>query len=679
MTKNAAMHVPNGVRIELQCELGYKVRSANINVCHNGTWKPRLLECEDIDECEDNSHDCDEDMTNNYCVNTLGGYKCVCISGYVANNGRCVPSVPGQEEDRCFESVTGMMRRRCDIDGKWLQPDTTACKSLVIMEVLNATVGDFIDTGAPFGGDILMTASILTDIVDMNPLAFTAQEGLKRLYIEGFLELTSKVLDDEMETMWKAIHNVHGIHKGVLRVFKAMDTFSKSVHALIRQTGYTINESTKNIDMTSEFIGGSSTKKRSVHEDIINNTCIELSQYFTKKNETDRLVCIRFIYQNPGDMLLPPIQIGKRSNKRQWVTSVTATRKIEMVNSKVVSVRLFGDDGSEIRRLDESLTFKYVHQKVGYDSKCVSMVYDDNTGIWSTDGCWVDRIMHEDITVCKCQHLGNLAVITAIGKPSVHGCKILSIFWYMALLTNATWILNLAVQELLRMRNYILRSKLARIIFLTTGWPAPIIIIVFCVELAENNGLDVSSESRCIESIAGKYLQALASISLVLYLVSGIITCKLVCGYEHAMMKYEVEEFFQIREEIQSLFLLKLALMSNWAIHIIAITTNNLIVEYMFALAIMFEGSVVFLALCATNVELLVAVRIRLCGGELYNNALEEVQHVDQIRADIRRRITQFSSAKTLEIKKRKQQHALERKHRADAINKIFTLATAKE
>ena len=40
----------------------------------------------DIDECISGDHDCN---SNNYCVNKVGGYKCVCDNGYVLNGTNC--------------------------------------------------------------------------------------------------------------------------------------------------------------------------------------------------------------------------------------------------------------------------------------------------------------------------------------------------------------------------------------------------------------------------------------------------------------------------------------------------------------------------------------------------------------------------------------------------------------
>ena len=46
----------------------------------------KLLFHIDIDECISGDHDCN---SNNYCVNKVGGYKCVCDNGYVLNGTNC--------------------------------------------------------------------------------------------------------------------------------------------------------------------------------------------------------------------------------------------------------------------------------------------------------------------------------------------------------------------------------------------------------------------------------------------------------------------------------------------------------------------------------------------------------------------------------------------------------------
>lgn len=45
-------------------------------------------ECEDINECHENRHNCDI-SSGAFCQNLIGGYVCVCSLGYEGRNGIC--------------------------------------------------------------------------------------------------------------------------------------------------------------------------------------------------------------------------------------------------------------------------------------------------------------------------------------------------------------------------------------------------------------------------------------------------------------------------------------------------------------------------------------------------------------------------------------------------------------
>ena len=47
--------------------------------CHDGYRKTSDTTCDDINECEEDLHDCDE---NAKCVNLPGSYYCYCKDGY---------------------------------------------------------------------------------------------------------------------------------------------------------------------------------------------------------------------------------------------------------------------------------------------------------------------------------------------------------------------------------------------------------------------------------------------------------------------------------------------------------------------------------------------------------------------------------------------------------------------
>ena len=53
---------------------------------------PFLFSSSDVDECVTNSHNCDDNAT---CINTVGGFHCMCNMGYtgVGTEGNCTSKV----------------------------------------------------------------------------------------------------------------------------------------------------------------------------------------------------------------------------------------------------------------------------------------------------------------------------------------------------------------------------------------------------------------------------------------------------------------------------------------------------------------------------------------------------------------------------------------------------------
>lgn len=63
-----------------------------ISVCScNSGFTLNQSTCHDVDECYLQMHSCPQ---NTICRNTLGGYDCVCQTGYQATSGQCIRSSP---------------------------------------------------------------------------------------------------------------------------------------------------------------------------------------------------------------------------------------------------------------------------------------------------------------------------------------------------------------------------------------------------------------------------------------------------------------------------------------------------------------------------------------------------------------------------------------------------------
>uniref|UniRef100_A0AAQ5Y636 Developmental arteries and neural crest EGF-like protein n=1 Tax=Amphiprion ocellaris TaxID=80972 RepID=A0AAQ5Y636_AMPOC len=102
------------VRSTAQCILGY-------TLAEDGT-------CNDIDECETNSHHCNPTQV---CINTSGGYTCSCTEGYWLIGGQC------QDIDECrygycqqlCANAPGSYSCSCN-PGFILNPDSRTCQDV---------------------------------------------------------------------------------------------------------------------------------------------------------------------------------------------------------------------------------------------------------------------------------------------------------------------------------------------------------------------------------------------------------------------------------------------------------------------------------------------------------------------------------------------------------------------
>ncbi|OCT90335.1 hypothetical protein XELAEV_18018944mg [Xenopus laevis] len=88
------------------CESGFQTKLNKTEFCHNETYNT----CEDINECDTNTHKCG---ANTKCKNTKGGYLCLCNPGYLKKNNTVKFTPTDNKEDnkcevKCNGSDSGM-------------------------------------------------------------------------------------------------------------------------------------------------------------------------------------------------------------------------------------------------------------------------------------------------------------------------------------------------------------------------------------------------------------------------------------------------------------------------------------------------------------------------------------------------------------------------------------------
>ncbi|XP_070570674.1 adhesion G protein-coupled receptor L4-like isoform X2 [Ptychodera flava] len=786
-----------GLQIFISCKEGFQVIGNDRAECVDGKWNPeiQMTSCSDVDECQENSQHCGGVNTQKACVNTEGGFTCDCDDGYRLDRDSdlCLPQLNEEDEYEakmcsqnslsqaritceaetvegvtwnktqancsspwipCPGSSYGIMKRKCDVDGTWLAPDTTECTSALLHEKLqdvssiNTTeaandhmggIDEFLDErkDAIYGGDLRLSAQILIEIANLGAVEFPAVPEEKSRFVDFFLEIASKLLDGGKEDMWKNIHLRKGYDTGVLVIFEAIETFGRS---MAKQNDITA-ASTKNIGMKIELISSNRMSKRSVEnsENACNGTCLILPSYLLHRNASDELIVVTFKYRNPADLIVPPESVGtgRKVETRTWVDTITATKIVKRVNTEVISVSMFDNDGA-IKALEEPITIEFEPKELGYGAKCSYMQYGDSSGVWKTDGCTHVQTSGPEV-ICKCDHLTNFAVVMAIGKEPVpfvlearygillatdyiaivlmvitlitiglsrllrdryfvlgnmaasfillplsvvlnlsnttegSSCTIIEFIWHVALLGNFIWMAFYSVQQFVKLKFYVLSNRKYKLIYGVIGWVVPMVYSMFWVIFESQS----RGENSCLHTIGTGNLTLLGPAAALVIIVVTLILLRLSFRYFDTVLdKYDPIEIEQIWEETHCGMFLVMSMMGTWMFQFVYIVTDSLLSGYLYAGAILTEGSTVFLAVFATNHELLQSARVKLFGDEEEREALGELRETEDIRNAMRKDIDKEITTRKKRIEDTLRMKAMKEKQRADVIVNAFSLAT---
>ncbi|XP_070569471.1 adhesion G protein-coupled receptor L3-like [Ptychodera flava] len=472
--------IPHRLSVELKCQPGMEFAETSstraTRTCLNGNFDVYDDGCQDIDECRIGRNTCG---LSRKCHNTLGSYRCLCLDGYEEQGDLCVPtgSISLEDDERddnvkyclatenwettrsnyyspwilCPLGTIGVMRRFCSDSGQWSRIDSTDCKTKELLEVstqitnlqredeavtLLKSVADFFESQSTVSaGDLLLASEILPNLARLRPMSAGVTLNETEIYIQMFMDQINRFLAQDLEKLWKQIFQERGPNKGVVDLFSALDMFGDTVYDFMHQYGQDVVLSSSAIDLIGIFIesndeyiinpSGITQKQRQLLQwniSEIPDSYLQLTPKTMEKLNASRtrgepLALISYVYRNPGNIL--PTNEVSRNKARQWVTTVTATRRIKKVNTPVLSASVHPRIYKE---LELDVVMRLYQKEEGYSPKC-SFIEDGAThGIWSTKGCSLKhRGTHVmwDFVECTCNHLGNFAVIMTMGKEPI--------------------------------------------------------------------------------------------------------------------------------------------------------------------------------------------------------------------------------------------------------------------
>ncbi|XP_070570782.1 adhesion G protein-coupled receptor B1-like [Ptychodera flava] len=246
-----------------------------------------------------------------------------------------------------------------------------------------------------------------------------------------------------------------------------------------------------------------------------------------------------------------------------------------------------------------------------------------------------------DFYVVLCQamvSLGFYPVLIAIDanlieRENENTCRIVAAFCQFALLSNASWMMNMSVQLFIRLKYYVYRSTVARISYIICGWVLP--SVVFAI-LKSNIPAHRELNSCLVFNPSTDYTVTLTLVSL-----TGMVTCFMYwCDYKMFIKLAKVingPEEQLLWDKISTSMLLQGIFMVGRCVNVIAVMANdNPYPVYFLACLILLEGSFVFLGHFATNQELLIVLRARYFeSDEDHKQAVNDFEVEDAQRLQI--------------------------------------------
>ncbi|XP_070573848.1 adhesion G protein-coupled receptor L4-like [Ptychodera flava] len=484
--RGTLLHLNYGSRVLFVCPKGTRIVDSFISICNHGNRMIPYRRCADVDECENDQHNC---SFNFKCHNTIGSYLCLCSDGYRQEGGLCVPKRTLSARDGndneisendnnvennycsesddglwertepnhftswipCSDNRAGVMRRFCDVDGEWNDPDITECKTKELLDIaekitkardVSDAVGIILSVAhsqeshnAISTGDMVLISEMLAKLAATVVSFKESSLNDTEMYIKLFSGELCQLLTKDREPVWKEIRERLAPDKGVVTLFAALDSIGTTIYNFMIRSGLEFASSCSALEINGIFfkekenlVVGQSQRDGSTRQRRLvqwNRTVTQNSYVYLTKNTLDKLraatsedkplAVVSYIYINPGD-IIPADALSTRSHGQEWVSSITAVNRIKKVNTPVVSVSVFP---KPVDNMKLEIQMRFFEKEEGYSPVCSFMKLEAEHGMWSTSGCKVThsgKLDTLDYVECACSHLGSFAVIMTMGQ-----------------------------------------------------------------------------------------------------------------------------------------------------------------------------------------------------------------------------------------------------------------------
>ncbi|XP_070571215.1 uncharacterized protein [Ptychodera flava] len=504
-------------------------------------------------------------------------------------HGFRAPAIHWCSFEDLFCLIPGLMRRFCDAEGEWNNPDTTECKTRELVDLAEKVMQ------TSDAGDAVAIVESLAHSSTSHSAIYAGDMVLMSEMLVNLAVIVSFFEDVNLNDTEKYIE-ILGPNKGIVTLFAALESVGKTIYDFMSRSGREVATSCGILDINGIFFEPNSNlvvgsrrieqparRRRSIkwNSTEASNSYVYLSQETLEKLHSARsedrpLAVIPYIYSNVED-ILPTDLISERSPGQYWVNSVTAVKRNKKVNTPVISVSVYPKQEEVI---DLDVQMRFFEKEEGYAPRCLNMKPGTDHGIWSTSGCKVTHSGKRDIldyVECECNRLGTFAVIMIM-----EGNRRLTSDFYVVL---AQAILSFAFFPTLVAVDVLSNPD---------GIKDEATLLVYCHPyrmLAELVKLFWGPEE---EILSGK-MQAALVIHLI-FIATGL---------------------------------------ANFAVSMIA---DPIISLYALACCIFAEGSVIYLGFFATNTELLIVLRARYFeDDEEHRQALEDFEAEDSHRLQIQK------------------------------------------